>query len=246
MRDRAGRAEQGGGIGPARDPSTGSEKPREDRAVSQQMRYVEIEASAASRLLAVPEGASDPVHRLLPADEAKALSDALAREPGTKDVASPVITTYDGQRATVEVLDKKSYVADLRVQVQGNAFVADPVIDTYVTGLHLETRARVLDDASTVAAHLDLDLRRRVEPLAEETLPQVGDLPPLRVQRPEIVGSRWTRTVPVPADHALLVAFPAGFGARPGRRLAMLYTPTIVEIDAGGLGAPLPGAPAGK
>jgi hypothetical protein len=245
MRDRAARAESDGGTESEEGLPSEPDATRSDRAVSQEARFFEVEASAASRLLAVKEGGSDPTHRILASAESKTLAESLAREAGATNVATPNITTFDGQRATVEVLDQKSYVADFDVEVQGKTFVADPVIGTYVKGLRLETRAKILHDGKTVAAGLDLDVRRHVEPVAEETLPRIGDAPPMKVQRPEIVGSRWTRSVAVPASHTLLVAFPAGFGASPGRRLVLLYTPSLVDPDESG--APrLPDAPPGK
>jgi hypothetical protein len=240
MRDRTGRAERAAQAAAGKETPEEPDAKRSDRGVAQEARFLEVGTAVAVRLLGAPEAAADAVHRLLPAAEASALVAALAAETGLTTVAAPRITAYDRQKASIEILDQGSYVADVEIREQGGSAIADPVVETWHTGLRLQTRARILHDGTTVAAGLDLDLRRRVDPMAEESLPTNGAVPSVKVQRPEIVGWEWSRTFTVPASRTLVVTFPAGFGAGPGRRLVLLYTPSIVALDEG---VPTPAAP---
>jgi hypothetical protein len=240
LRDRAGRAERAGKAG-AVPGAEEEETRRSDRGVRQTVRLVSATAEAAARHFGALDATPDAAHRVLTEEEAKALLGALGQDAGVRVLTSPTITAYDRQRASVEVLDQGSYVADMEIREQGGTAVADPVVETYRTGLRIESRARILHDGTSVATALEIEVRRRVEPMAEEALPTREGLPPVRVQRAELVGCRWSRAFTVPQGRTVLVTLPRGFGAPDGRRLAFLCSPSIVALDEG---VPAPGAPA--
>ncbi len=63
-----------------------------------------------------------------------------------------------------------------------------------------------------------------------EQVTLAAGLDPVRIQRPEIVGSRWQRTLSVPDKGWTMVVFPRGFHAAPDQRLVLRYRAEVKDL----------------
>jgi hypothetical protein len=172
---------------------------------------------------------------------------ALAEQSGALQVLShPRLVNYDGQKGTINILDQRSYIADYELeQASNDAKLADPIIAQVQTGLSLGLMARVTADRARIDVAIDFDRRRLVEPIAEETFELVKGSAPVRVQRPEVVGSRWQRSLSISSGGEVFIVFPRGFSAPLDRQLVLHYRATVVDLSVAGPGAkPEPVAPA--
>jgi hypothetical protein len=204
-------------------------------AVDQEVRWALAKPDDVKALLGVSAAGADPA--LVAATPALVKRWSDAAEAGTIElVSAPRLTTYDGQKGTVEVLDQRSYVADYDLQVSSGASIADPIVETVQSGSMLGLTARVQPDRSRISVAIDADLRRLVEPMAEEKIELMKGSKPVVVQRPEIIGSRWQRTLSITPGGSAFVVFPSGFYAPADRRLVLEYTANVVEL-------PVPAAP---
>jgi hypothetical protein len=90
---------------------------------------------------------------------------------GSVRLTNPVVTVWEGQRATVQVLERTSYVRDLDVQHTSSSPIADPVIGTAVEGLATDFSVLPGDgamrtfDVRLSASFLDRPFRVREVPM---------------------------------------------------------------------------------
>ena len=208
--------------------------------VESEFRYFDLSQSAAGALPGYDPRATQTVTRILSAEEAEVWTKAAARTSGVRLLTAPRITTYDGQRANVQVTNQMAYIADFDIQRTANGTIADPVIRNVIDGVNTQVRATASADRAYLSLEIDLDLRRLGSPIAEDRLKVAGIDAPLVVQRPEINGIRWTRTVMVPSGGTVLVMLPPGFGFDAAHRdhgLSLMVTSRVTTLDV------VPGTP---
>jgi Bacterial type II and III secretion system protein len=155
------------------------------KAVDMELRFVKVEGG-----LGVPSVSAEKV-------------DELLRERKAETLAGPRLTCFNGQRASVSVARKVSYVSDFTFATdkQGNV-TADPVVDTLPDGITVNLRPFIAGQAVRIAADVTVaevgDQMREIElPLP---LPQ-----PVKIQVPEAT-SRSVRTLLdcAPGEYAVL------------------------------------------
>src|SRR5262245_5900869 len=207
----------------------GDAAPRGSVAVDQEARWALATPEDVRAILGVASKGADPAI-VAATSEIETRWGAAAKSGAIEVVSAPRLTTYDGQQGTVQVLDQRSYVQDYDVQTSGGSSIADPIVETVQSGSTLGLTARVSQDRSRISVAIDADLRRLVEPMAEERLEIAKGLTPLVVQRPEVVGARWQRTISVRPGGAAFVVFPAGFYAPEGRRLVLEYRASVIDL----------------
>ena len=82
--------------------------------------------------------------------DAEGLARYLARDD-VEIVTAPRLVCRNGQRASVSVVQKVSYVADFEVKVEGDATLADPRVDTIHSGLMVDLRPVIRDGKVLIA-----------------------------------------------------------------------------------------------
>jgi len=211
-------------------------------AVSSEIRFVDLTGEAACGLPGFDPCAAQTSLRILDATEVAVWLERATHEKGIDVLTSSRITTYDGQRSTIQVLDKKAYISDFELEKTPNATIANPVVAQVVEGLAADLRATVSADKAHIALAMDLDLRHLVAPIAEDRLDVPGSATPLVVQRPEVRGLRWSRTVTLPVGGTALVLFPAAnsLGAsKAGHVYGLMVTCHVETLDVPP-GTPIP------
>lgn len=221
-------------------------KPPTDIGIASEIRVLELPPCLACTLFRLDSCASAPTSVVLSPSEADALSKSMASRDGTTVLTSSKVSIYDGQRATMEVLQRTSYISDLDIEVaqspatlpsRGKAL--DPVIASAIDGVMLNFVGKTSDDHTSVYLSLDLELRRLVRPIAEEKIEKVtlsGEKVSAVLQRPELVGNRWMKTVTVPSGQQVLVALPAGLwpSEQKDRVLALLLSASVFKFETVG------------
>jgi hypothetical protein len=145
----------------------------------------------------------------------------------------PQVTNYDGQKRMIDVGSQRSYIGDYEVQIDGGRNIADPIIQQVATGLSLGLTARTSADRSRIEVAIDFDHRRLVEPIAEEKLELVKGADPVRIQRPEVVGSRWQRTLSIASGGDVFIVFPRSFdGGSADHYLVLRDRATVIDLSA--------------
>ena len=202
--------------------------------ISSEIRFVDLTGEAACGLPGFDPCAAQTNLHVLDAKEAAAWLERATRTEGINLFTSSRITTYDGQRSTVQVLDKKAYISDFEIEKSPNGAIANPVVAQVVEGLAADLRATLSADKAYIALAMDLDLRHLVTPIAEDHLVVPGSATPLVVQRPEVRGLRWSRTVMLPAGGTALVLFPAANlsgVSKPGHGYGLMVTCHVETLD---------------
>lgn len=82
----------------------------------------------------------------LPARMPVAKLGAWLEKSGADVVHSPRLMTYNGQRASIQVVNQRSYVSDFDVESNEKGVVVDPVVNVVSGGIEIELRAVAMDD----------------------------------------------------------------------------------------------------
>ncbi|MFQ5843881.1 MAG: hypothetical protein ACE5JG_02725 [Planctomycetota bacterium] len=139
---------------------------------------------------------------------------AVTRPEDGHRLQAPRITVYAGQRASITAGSRVSFVQEFKVESEGSAVVAAPVIGVAHTGLTVELEAGPTQDPDRVAllfSILESELR---EPLREQEV-LVGAGVPATIQLPAIVFSRISGSTVVAADvETFLAQVPGPGGSR--------------------------------
>ncbi|MHC5011236.1 MAG: hypothetical protein ACYTG6_09830, partial [Planctomycetota bacterium] len=173
-----------------------------------------------------PDGAPDTERpaTLLSADDAARLLQGGDGLPASQVVSAPRLTTYDGQRANISMLEQVSYVQDYDVEVgEGGEFTASPVIGTVQDGLVLELVPHLRDDGA-VDLEIALTLAELIRPIPEFETTLGGRT--LTIQLPELRVQKVDHEALIP-DAGWLVL--GGFGdGEAGVRLALVHVQIVV------------------
>jgi len=133
-------------------------------------------------------------------------------------------SVYDGQRADVSVPSERAVVDDVEVRtVEGGPTLAAPIVGRVQTGARWAFTLRPRRVGGPVEVAFDAQVRRLVEPLAQEALSVLGQGATVQVQRPEILAAGWQRTVTLPAAGEVFVVFPRGFASMDDERLVLRF-----------------------
>jgi hypothetical protein len=205
--------------------------PAKGPLVRMEARFLTASAKVAGDLgMADAAGRGRP--RLLSAEEEKRLLDAVASGSDVHQVTAPQLTTYDRQKANINVLSQTSYVKDFDLQVQGQATIADPVVGTVATGATLEVTPQVSPDGREVLVDLELALSDLTRPIEEHALAVGGAT--VRVQLPEVRTWKLERRVAVPSGRTMLLDGPAALAPLEGslgprhERFLILLTAEVI------------------
>lgn len=125
-------------------------------------------------------------------------------QPDGTPVVSPRITCFAGQTANVNIVRPVTYVKEFEVQVVQDAFIADPVVETFQEGLWLDLRVAPAADG------LDLVYEIRRSALSRSAVTPQGDRSP-KVVTDELAGARRLAS----GVEATLVSLPAHEGVDP-------------------------------
>jgi general secretion pathway protein D len=141
--------------------------------------------------------------------QAGQLMAAVQKSATTTVLASPRVLTFDGQRATVSVVNQRPYVGDLKAIKKDGQTALEPVIKYVDEGLVFDVQGTVSNDRKFVT----LTLRPKLTALVKmETLPftkipdEMKDIRPQpSVQRPIVDVREFATTISVPDNHTLII-----------------------------------------
>ncbi len=154
--------------------------------------------------------------------------------PSQEVLTAPRVASFEGQEASISVLNQTSYVQDYDVEVgMGGSQIADPIIGMVADGATLRLKAHRLGAELWVDVHLDL--AELVRPIAEASIVLADGLRggPVRIQLPELLTTRWERTVLLaPAVPVLLASLPAPAAANGERLLVFLEVRSLPQDAA--------------
>jgi hypothetical protein len=148
-----------------------------------------------------------------------------------------VVTSADveaafGQRSTLEVLNKTSYIADFDVEASMGDYIADPIVKQVVAGTVLDVETtRGWDERLLLA----IEVRHTwIPPIRMECVRLAGSPQEVAIQFPELAGRTWQGEVSVPRGGHLLLQGAEGFPGANGTARLLLVTPTVLPEDAPG------------
>jgi hypothetical protein len=184
-------------------------------------RVIDVAPDVAARW----RDATHPAWRALTEAEAARL---LARQSANV-VTSAYAEAAPGQRSTLKVLSKTSYIADFDVEVGGmGSCVANPIVKEVVAGTVLDVVPRASEVLEVVVKHTWVPPIR-----AERTSLASNAFTEVTIQHPEIAGRTWQGEVSVPRGGHLLLQGAEGFPGANGTARLLLVTPTFVPAAAG-------------
>ncbi len=167
-----------------------------------EVRVYEVPAAFADELRKEGEAVAYPLDPV----QLETFLRAVAKTPGAKVVSQPRITTYDGQRASVEVLEAVSYIQDYDVETAGGAVVVDPIVGTVHEGLVLQTTPRMSADRRYVTLDLEMTFAVVKRPIPEHET-TIGNRK-VRIQLPEVRKQTRRVSVTLPSGGTVLIAGP--------------------------------------
>jgi len=143
-------------VAPGADKKDAAEAPRAkpEHAVVYSARFVQMGAELAREVFGPWSVRAVGVHA---ARAAKVLA-KLQEHPGVNILMAPEVTCLDGQRASLSLINQKSYVKDFEIKVAREAFLGDPVVDVVNDGLVLELLPNVTDSGDSVRTTVSFEL----------------------------------------------------------------------------------------
>lgn len=235
VREQAKRA-AGVATGPETPPKPGKGPVQ---LVNLEVRFLEVQIESAKDTAAdfveLVEGADgdDSVGMLSP-KQLDALLRFVERDEHVTQITAPRITCYDGQRANVSILNQVSYIRDYDVEVQGDEWIADPVVGVVQEGLTMDLRPVTSKDRRYVTVTASMTWADLHKPIAERKVLLEKAASPVTIQLPELHVGGTNATVTIPVGHAAVLSTPATFGngAECVQRLAVITArPLTIEGD---------------
>ena len=127
---------------------------------------------------------------------------AELRERYERALASPRITTYSGQRCTLELVKQTAYVGGFELRSQGGEWIADPVVRTVASGIQLGVLPTLRENGD-----IDMDLQivvsEPVRPVPHTAVSLLGA--PMMVQTPTMITQKLSATGVMQKDRWLLL-----------------------------------------
>jgi hypothetical protein len=226
------------------------------RLVHIETKLIEMPAEVAHRLLGpqrpqpgrTHRPTHPPTHRQMDAAAAKRLLANIQATPAAQVVSSPRVTTYDGQRANVSILNQVSYVQDYDVEhgkdERGeDGVIIDPIIGVIQEGVTIDLKAH-LEDAGSVRLEFVGTWSAVRQPIAEREIEIAGH--EVKVQLPEIFVAKTEATAALADGGYVLIGGGASFdtGDRRVERVALVHvrildpstpagSPSLVPPDFG-------------
>ncbi|MEM8884974.1 MAG: hypothetical protein AAGD14_12955 [Planctomycetota bacterium] len=172
-----------------------------------------------TRVLQLPEGVKEVPGHLAPKELA-----AWMRERKAKPLQAPHVIARNGDKVSIDIVEKVSYIEDFDLEVEGDTALLDPVVGVLEVGTALQLRPVFADDGSI---HVSTRLQH-----TKAKLP----FPTLKVPTP--MGT--TFEVQVPSHDSLSIA--GRMICRPGRvtllrideRTVLAIAASRVELPTGG------------
>jgi general secretion pathway protein D len=147
----------------------------QNQQVSLEVRFLSVDETAADRLTEEFKGkggitlvaASDTPLRLaiLDAAERSRLLEAVQKDRRANIMQTPKVTTFNGQSATNEAIEQKTFVTgvDIRTTSNGNP-VFQPVVEEVPVGMRMTARPVISTDRRTVNLSLSVNLSKLDDP----------------------------------------------------------------------------------
>ncbi|MFO0933035.1 MAG: hypothetical protein U1E39_10035 [Planctomycetota bacterium] len=198
--------------------------------IAHEVEWVRMGAADLAATLAVPAPDVDPVVVAATPAHLEAWAKAL-RAGALTPLTETESSGYEGQRVDVAALSQRAVVDDVEVRAKaGGPTIADPVIGRVETGVRLAFTPRRRRAAGPIEVAFDAEVRRLVEPVAEEALAVLEGGATVKVQRPEVVAATWQRTVTLPDHGEVFVVFPRGFAPTGDTRLVLRFRARTVAF----------------
>lgn len=117
-------------------------------------------------------------------------------------LASPRITTYSGQRCTLELVKETAYIGGFEITSQGGGWVADPVVRTFKSGIQLGVLP-TLHKTGDIEIDLQIVVSEALRPIGQAQVSVLGA--PMTVQSPTIMTQKLSATGVMQKDRWLLL-----------------------------------------
>lgn len=192
-------------------PSGGAPRELPDPSTTDATTFINLEAKVlrvapdvATRVLGDRIPDAEPPYRLLDAKQVLGLlGKDRAGAKGITVLATPRLTTYDGQKANVSLLNQTSYVRDFEVESKDGQTILDPIVDTIQHGLVLEVTPRIADDRKSITIDALTTWAELSRPIAEFTTTLEGQEVTIQLPELQVMRSRVKCSVP-PGGYVLL------------------------------------------
>lgn len=129
----------------------------------------------------------------------------IEKTANAQTINSNTLSTYNGQRAFVTVINQTTYIADYDVDVSTAAFVADPQISIIPDGISLDVRPTIHQDRKYITLELQPTVATLIRPIQEFQTTLAGITNPVTIQLPELQVSSAHTTAVVPDGGSLLI-----------------------------------------
>ena len=192
-----------------------------------QIRVLRLAEAALPHLGMTAPGERAVQSRTLDVPELKRLLAALEARPDVELLTAPRITALDGQRAEVYLHNQVSYVRDYEIEIQGEHFVADPVIGVVQEGLSLEVRGHIGPRQDDLLVEVRGDWAQLARPIAELTSRVLAT--DVTLQTPEVTTSPMRCALRLGSGSHLWLAHPTREVKEGVRYIrAVVVSPTVV------------------
>jgi hypothetical protein len=149
---------------------------------------------------------------------------------GDQITQSPALLVHAGQWASVHVGNQISFVQDFDVEIEGDAYIADPIIGILQTGYAMTLRADPTDDGEDVLLSAELTRADLDKPIPMRNLRLRQDDQPVTIQLPTLkVGSAICAAHLRPGVESLLATFAGPDG--PERIFATVDPVTVARSE---------------
>jgi hypothetical protein len=183
----------------------------EGRVINIEARILEVAPETLKRVAGTAVLVEDHGARVLRAEQVLALlgKDRTGAE-GVKILTAPRLTTYDGQKANISMLNQTSYVQDYDVgKAPDGSTVADPIIGVIAEGLTLEFQAKIRKDGTGIDFESTTSWADIVRPIPTFETELAGTKVTIQLPEIRVSDARHAFRLP-PGAYALLGAMAAG------------------------------------
>lgn len=189
----------GAGRSTAPEPSaTGSDGDRP-------LLIVEARVIEAPRDVLVERPTAQHPVRFLDEAQATSLLRQIEEQEQVQVLSAPRLSTFDGQRANISILNQISYVQDYEVEVGATTTVSDPVVGVVQEGLVLDLRPVLSQDQKVITIELEGTWSKVARPIPEMEVEVAPGLPKVKIQLPVVTSTKLRAHATVkPGTHVLV------------------------------------------
>jgi hypothetical protein len=153
-----------------------------------------------------------------------------ARAGDAKLISAPRVTAYEGQVATISILNQVAYISSYELAASGGpatgtARVLDPVVDTVQDGIVVSVKGKA--DTEKVDIELTVVMSELETPVQSTTIRVMGN--DVAVQTPVLFSQRMTTRAQVSNGGSMLLT--GMMGSEQNEAVIILLTAKQIEID---------------